>query len=860
MTHISSCDEDSLPVADEIEIDKTCRQFEAALKAGRAPQIEDYVRDAVEPRRSHLRRELLAIKQELASAASPGNDRDELIGSLVRLDLIGDSEIRLLLDNLPADQQPQTAAEVARMLCQRGRLTQFQAEAVCDGRVDDLVLGNYLLLDPLGQGGMGRVYKARHRRMDRVVAIKMVLAKAARSPDAIARFQREARAAARLSHPNIAAAYDADEARGIPFLVMEYVDGPDLASLVAEQGPLSVTTAVDHVLQAARGLEYAHRQGVIHRDVKPRNLLVDREGTVKIMDLGLARVEGLSGAAADGLTRTGQVMGTLDYLSPEQALDARCVDARTDIYSLGCTLYFLLVGKAPYEADTPTKRMLAHRNQPVPSLRSARPDVPEALEELFQRMLAKAPADRPQSMSEVIAALEDVPGVQASPAPVPPVSVATRSETIGFDDPHIGTSSEHLERFPPGADEAGQRPAHGFRKAAVWGEKVNRLTARRRIAFAAVLILSLLSALVGWLMMPRTRDGVPTPEIDDPEGTTKVLSEQGKVETEQPAAKVEKPPVPEAPPTRATSNPPPLAVAPFDGVQAREHQQAWAKYLGVPLGITDSIGITLALIPPGEFMMGSPPETRGSADEMPAHTVRITRPLWMGIHEVTVEQFRGFVQASGYQVDAERVPSNVVGFDLGSGRDARNPKCNWQQPGIPQTDRHPVCCISWNDAVAFCRWVSEKENATYRLPSEAAWEYACRAGTQSLFFHDNDWDTLHTLANVADATLKERYPNWPGTIAGRDEFVFTSPVGSFYANAFGLFDTVGNVAEYCQDWYAGDYFARSPRDDPPGPESGSRRVARGADWHTVARIANRYFVPPDRSQHTAGFRVVRQAN
>jgi serine/threonine protein kinase/formylglycine-generating enzyme required for sulfatase activity len=857
MSHDPTSSEDSLPVADLREVDRICRQFEAAWRSGRQPKVEDYLGEISEPRRSHLQRELLSIERELAAAPRAAVGRDAL---------------------------PAIQVDVGH------------------------VLGNYLLLDKLGQGGMGQVYKARHLRMDRVVAIKMVLAKAARSADAIARFQREVRAAARLSHPNVVTAFDADEASGIPFLVMEYVDGPDLASLVAEQGPLAVARTVDYVSQAARGLDYAHSQGVIHRDVKPRNLLVDREGRVKILDLGLAHVAGLAGAAADGLTRTGQVLGTLDYVSPEQAFDARNVDARTDIYSLGCTLYFLLFGKAPYEADTPAKKMLAHRQHAIPYLRPVRPDVPEALDSLFQRMMAKEPAGRPRSLSEVITALEGIADAGLRQAPDLPAAVSTRSETIGFDDPHIATSSEYLERLSAGSDEVVPRsagsedvvPRSAARPGAptVRAEEINRRTTRRKISVAAVLGAAVLAVLWGIVVTFQTRDGLLTLQIEESNVTVKILSEQGKVEIERPAgkgtitisvepgkhqlrlerdgeqlfskefslvsggketivAKIERPAAPEAPPKAGGAAAPPLAVAPFDEEQAKQHQQAWAKHLGAPLGITNSIGITLALIPPGEFLMGSPPNVPASADEMPAHLVRITRPLWMGVHEVTVEQFRRFVQASGYQVDAQKVPNNVFGFDPESGRAIQDPRYNWEQPGIPQTGRHPVCCISWNDADAFCRWLSQEEKTNYRLPTEAEWEYACRAGTQSLFFHDNDLDTLHLVANVRDATLKERYPAWGGTIAGRDGFDFTAPVGSFSPNSFGLFDMVGNVAEYCQDYYAGDYFAVSPQDNPPGPETGSRRVGRGDGWHAITRIANRFILLPDRSEYTAGFRVVR---
>jgi len=330
---------------------------------------------------------------------------DQFVENLVSSGLMSDDQLQTVLHDLPVGEQPQTADELAKLLHRQGRLTRFQAQAVYRGKTRGLVLGNYVVLDKLGRGGMGQVFKAEHRLMERRVALKMLSDEALRTPQAMKRFHREVQAAARLSHQNIVQAHDADEADGIHFLVMEYVEGRDLASLVREQGPLAVADAVDYILQAAAGLDYARRQGVVHRDIKPANMLVDGEGIVKILDMGLARVENTMDEDKP-LTHTGQVMGTLDFMSPEQTLDTRHVDGRTDIYSLGCTLYYLLAGQPPFGGESMTEKMLAHREDPIPSLRAARPDVPEALEEAFQKMLAKEPDRRQASMAEVIADLE----------------------------------------------------------------------------------------------------------------------------------------------------------------------------------------------------------------------------------------------------------------------------------------------------------------------------------------------------------------------------------------------------------------------------------------------------------------------
>lgn len=280
------------------------------------------------------------------------------------------------------------------------------AETAVDRRkaeIDHPTLGDYTLLEIIGSGGMGTVYKAIHRPMDRLVALKTLPPALTESPDALRRFRREAQAVARLSHPNIVVAHDAGEADGVHFLVMELIDGEDLARLVRDQGPLPVEQAVDFLLQAARGLEYAHGVGVIHRDIKPSNLLLDKDGAIKILDLGLARFQ--TAEQPSDLTGSGSVLGTIDYVAPEQAANTKHADHRADIYSLGCTLYYLLTGRPVYGGETTVERLLAHREEPIPSLREPRSDVSSDLDCIFQKMVAKRPEDRFQSMGDVIRAL-----------------------------------------------------------------------------------------------------------------------------------------------------------------------------------------------------------------------------------------------------------------------------------------------------------------------------------------------------------------------------------------------------------------------------------------------------------------------
>ncbi len=348
---------------------------------------------------------------------------DDCADCRTRVEATGDDTLISLL-RAAGTAQPEPAHEAAI------RAPTTTAPALPDLPAELAAHGRYRVQELLGAGGMGAVYKAEHLLMERPVALKLISQNLTSHPEMVERFRREVKTAAKLRHPNIVLAYDAEQAGASHFLVMEYVEGKSLARLVAEQGPLPVREACEYVRQAAVGLQHAHEHGMVHRDIKPQNLMRTPEGQVKILDFGLARfameaaptgallVEGApAGRGRTGsLTHIGSVMGTPDYLAPEQARDAHTADIRADIYSLGCTLYDLLTGHAPFPEGTVVDKVMAHLERSPTPLTERRRDVPPALARVVERMMHKDPAERYQTPAEVAEALAPF----AAPAPIRP--------------------------------------------------------------------------------------------------------------------------------------------------------------------------------------------------------------------------------------------------------------------------------------------------------------------------------------------------------------------------------------------------------------------------------------------------------
>ena len=422
-----------------LRVDRVCNRYEAAWVEGR-PRLEDYLGDWLEPGRSALLRELVALDAEYRRS------RSETPRPTDYHSLFPDAPPAWLTDAVSgaSDSAAETQFPLAEATPCVGSRDPALTETACGlspplsepSAVPPELAGHprYQVLALLGQGGMGAVYKAEHKRMERIVALKVIRPGYIGNAAAVRRFQQEVRAAARLHHPHIVAAYDADEAGGLHFLVMEYVEGQSIADYLREHGPLPAAEACDYARQAALGLQHAHEQGMVHRDVKPHNLMRTPDGQIKILDFGLARVgraveatatSPKSGVSASQLTGVGAIMGTADYIAPEQADDAHGADSRADIYSLGCTLYQLLAGRPPFARPHVQMTLAAHQEETPKPLSATRPDVPAALAAVLRRMMAKSPVDRYQTAAEVVAAL--APFVAEDPLPpVPSIEPAPK--------------------------------------------------------------------------------------------------------------------------------------------------------------------------------------------------------------------------------------------------------------------------------------------------------------------------------------------------------------------------------------------------------------------------------------------------
>ena len=728
---------------------------------------------------------------------------------------------------------------LARDMIKSRLLTKYQAEQILGGKGKSLTMGKYQILEKIGAGGMGQVYKAFHCSTERIVAIKVILGKGRISPEVVKRFEREVKAAAKLVHSNIITVFDADQADGRIFMVMEYIKGDDLGELLRKKRELSVSEVVDYILQAARGLKYAHDQGVIHRDIKPGNILVDLSGNVKIVDMGMAKLESKGDEESISmLTASASIMGTVDFMSPEQGFSSKNVDARADIYSLGATLFFLLTRKVMFPGDSAFEKMLAHRESPIPSLSNFRAGITPDLEIAFTKMVAKKVEDRYSSMAEVISALSKM-------------EVGGGVNIIGAED----FATTHFERgsYPEtidvetvltnkGREGNKETDKHIGGKTLAYISGILQKTYTPKVLAATAIIVLVLLVLI-LLMKPGTnvKEEIEA-HIAALEKAKQMEMVKLKVEEDAKAKQIE------------------LEKSKQEDEKLKQDEQVKLKQMGLAklkveddaklkqmeiakLKVEDdaklkqmelekskmeetklkqmemaklkleeeakfaAIEKEMVLIPAGKFKMGSPASEKGRDNEEMQHEVTLTKPFNMAKYEVTQEQWEA-----------------VMGY---------NPSTSTKGAKLPVTD------VSWEECQDFIKKLNAKTSGGYRLPTESEWEYVCRAGKTTAY--SVGASLKNTDANIEGGSIKE--------------------VGSYKANAFGLYDMHGNVWEWCEDWYE-DYPAGAT--DPKGPAMGEHRVLRGGSFNSgVSEARSSYrlkaFTATGRG-FVYGFRLARTAD
>lgn len=666
--------------------------------------------------------------------------------------------------------------------------------------------GPYRIAKRLGQGGMGTVYLATDTRLNRRVALKVCHLE---STQALERFRREAQAAAALRHPNLCPIYDCDVRDGLPYFTMAFIEGPTLDKWLSKRGGVTQREAVALIRKLALAMEAAHKAGVIHRDLKPANVVLDKGGEPIILDFGLARQ---GSGKEQRLTQAGAILGTPSYMAPEQVSgEVEAMGPASDIYSLGVMLYEMLTGELPFKGDVVALLGQILFNAPKP-LRVVCPAVDEELEEICLRALAKKPMDRWPSMGEFASALTEwAKGGKtiSSPASARP----QRPKTIPGDAPwsrsYEGAKDEQPATFLQGAD----KPKKKF------GRK-KREKGNRALLFGSGLAMGLAAlVMIGWLAFRQSSE------------VRKAVAENS-----------------EPGPKEATPNP---------GAKNPAPQQFRLEDL--PKEVTNKIDMTFVLVLPGKFTMGSGPAEKGRLpDEGPQHEVTLDKPFYLGKYEVTRGQFRRFVQENKYQTEAERSSMGSWGWDGTKKSFERVVTFNWLNPGFEQADDHPAVCVSWNDAASFCAWLSRIEGKRYSLPTEAEWEYVCRAGSATAYCNGDDPALLVKVANVADASFRKFGPADLQPIAGDDGYAFTAPVGKFSANAWGLHDMHGNAYEWCADLYGAESYRLGNQTNPPGALTGDRRVIRGGSWFEASRCRSAQRACDSPSNHNAflGFRVL----
>jgi formylglycine-generating enzyme required for sulfatase activity/serine/threonine protein kinase len=723
-------------------------------------------------------------------------------------------------------------------------------------------LGDFRILRLIRVGGMGAVFLAHQASLDRDVALKVVSDVVKTRSRIIARFKREATALAKLSHPNIVPIYEVGQEGPYFYFAMEYVSGFSLDQLLDSirmatpedkasdvlrrflKGQSDPSTATgdsdahygatldtDYIMSVSKmmvsvasALEYAHQKGVLHRDVKPSNILIDGTGTPKLVDFGLARLE-----AQEKLTVTGEFFGTPSYTSPEQIRHPDKMDNRSDVYSLAATYYECLTLQPPFKADTVNETLTKTVfTEPVPPKKHC-PRLSNDFNTVLLHALQKQPEDRYQTAAQFASDIENILSFKPILARRP--NLAQRCYRMISRNPvKVLISVFSILTIVSGYSFLSTR-LHEDRRIAA-GKLITAAEHQGKIGNYAQAVAYYEEALKVDPTSARTYRRVALCYL--------ALDQQRKeVEANHNAIEID-----------------PAYTPTYSPLSHHENE------LTLDLGNTATM--KLVQIPAGKFLMGSPVTEEDRDEDEIQHEVILSEPFYMGVTPVTVGQFAAFIEDSEYITDAEK-DSSSAGIEIGNGKlDGKVNGCWWRNPGFDQKRDHPVVLVSWNDARAFCVWLSSRSGKMVLLPTEAQWEYACRAGATTAYPWGESPDSGKGWANVGDQSLKKKLPNaraqW-SFFSWDDRFVFTSPVSNVKGNAFGLCDMIGNVWQWCQDYY-GDY-DKGVATNPTGPETGDLRVLRGGSWGNdpgLCRSAYRDGDYPDyRFGHT-GFRVVVVSN
>jgi len=693
-------------------------------------------------------------------------------------------------------------------------------------------LGKYEIIQEIGRGGFAVVYKARDTALDRVVALKVLHPYWAADPGFAARFQREARTAARLRHPSIVTIHEADEVEGQLYIAMEYLPGRTLQALLEEEGALPLDRALSILEQVADALDHAHGHGVIHRDVKPANVMVEETARglqATLMDFGL--VKAMAGSSV--LTSHGTLLGSPEYMAPEQADPERAaeVSPAADRYALGIVAYQMLTGRVPFPGNTPAT-LNAHEHKPVPPPRSLRPGLPRAMEKALLKMLAKAPADRFATAGAFVARLRDALLAEGK--------ARQQREQLGSLYRRLKTAAD-AAGWPEVLALGGQIRAlePGYRDVQEWIARarmqMHLLPSMRRPLprwigiVGGVLALAL---LLGGVYLGTRIGSEPTPE---PTATAAVVQRP----TTPTAMDV---PTPTATPTPANTPAPadtPTATPTDTPIPTRAHTPTTR--------LREKDGMVEVYVPAGEFEMGSSDEEVDYAlqlcneyyedcerswleDEQPVHDVTLDA-FWIDRTEATNAQYAAFLNDQGNQTEG-----GVTWLDIEDEDCLIEQSGGEFQPKSGYAD-YPVIEVSWYGAATYCEW------AGARLLTEAEWEYAAR-GPEGYIYPWGNEDPTCDLAQYWGCSER------------------TAPVGSFPDGASwcGALDMAGNVWEWVADWYDSEHYERSSSSNPTGPSSGENGVLRGGSWDHYPgnlRSANRYGLDPGVTNDITGFRCAR---